>query len=211
MRKPVRVGIRGASDAKGAADGIVHGQEGTGPGGRQRLQHRLGDQPQAPRRGGRDRLHPPAGREDGAPGPQAGRPDRRQARHLLRRPEGRGRRPGLRRGPQDLRHARFRAPLDRLRADRRHQGAVRQLQPRRLQDGHGHQRLLAGHRLPSRGRVDAQRRRDRHADVLRRRAGRLRVQPDGRVQGRARRRGAVPGLRPRARSGSASTPSPPAL
>ena len=64
---------------KGRADGTVHGEKGADPGRRQRFQHRLGDQPEAPRRGGGARLHPPARRQDGAARPQAGRPDRRQA------------------------------------------------------------------------------------------------------------------------------------
>ena len=44
--------------------------------------------------------------------------------------------------------ARLRAPLDRLRADRRHQVPVRRMQPRGVQDGDGHQRLLAGRSSP---------------------------------------------------------------
>ncbi len=45
-------------------------------------------------------------------------------------------------------------------------------------------------------RVDARRRVDRHPDLFRRRAGRTRIQHDGRLQGGTRRRGQIPGVRP---------------
>ena len=57
----------------------------------------------------------------------------------------------------DLWRARLRAPFDRVRADRRFEVPVRGGQPRGLQDGHGYQRLLAGHRGSPRGPRDARR------------------------------------------------------
>ena len=124
-------------------------------------------------------------------------PDRCQADHPLRRPGRRRHRPRLPRGRRDLRLARLRPPLDRLRPARRPEVPVRQRQPERLQDGDGHLGLLAGRRRPGGRQGHARGRRDRHADLLRRREGRLGLQPDGRLQGRARRRGEVPRLRPR--------------
>ena len=87
-----------SKEPKGTDDGDVFREKGHGAGRRQRFQHRLGDQPQAARRRRGGRLHPPARREDGTARAEAGRAGRRQADHPLRRPEGRGPRPRLRRG-----------------------------------------------------------------------------------------------------------------
>ena len=53
---------------KGRADGVVHGEEGADPGRRQRLQHRLGDQPRSSTTRGRSSASPtcPATRWSGA-------------------------------------------------------------------------------------------------------------------------------------------------
>ena len=195
-----------SNEPKGTDDGDVFREKGHGAGRRQRFQHRLGDYPQAARRGGGSRLHPSARRQDGTAGAEAGRACRRQADHLVRRPEGRGRRTGLRGSQADLRIARFRPPLDRLRPARRPEVRVRRLQPRGLQDGDGRQRLLAGRRRPPRGPRHDRRRLDPHAHLLRRRKGRPRLQHDGGLQGRARRLGQVPRLRPRPQENSGQRP-----
>ena len=110
----------------------------------------------------------------------------------------------------DLRRARLRAPLDRVRADRRLEVPVRRTPAarasrRRWISASTRWRSWPGTRpacMPEGGAIA-------HPDLFRRRAGRPGLQHDGRLQGRPRRRGQVPGVRPRAARRSGSTPSRP--
>ncbi len=142
----------------------------------------------ARRRGRAGRVHVP-GRAHREERPRPRRDGLEPARHGVRRPLGRRRRPRLLRGRGGVRRrARRPRPLGRVRGGRGPRRPLRRHAARPLLDGHRHQRVLA-RRLRARGGAadgGARRRLDRDDDVPRRRARGAALQRHGRREVDAR-------------------------
>ncbi len=148
--------------------GLFSGKKGLDAGRRQRLQHRLGDQSETAGGRGGDRLHPPPRRQDGAGAFANSRIRSARSSSPVRRPEKMRMSPGSSRkarqtyGALDfVLHSIAFAPIDDIKCN--YVNASREGFKTAMEIS-VYSLAIAG---PARGRVDAQRRFDRHPDLAR--------------------------------------------